>query len=103
MVCVSADNGITGIGEACPLPFTADDDFNYIKRVIDQDLGPSLIGKGPFDFDLLNKYLEEFPHEIGTSELADDSVRGLLEDQGTIHPPIGLSLGVEVQNPVERH
>jgi L-alanine-DL-glutamate epimerase-like enolase superfamily enzyme len=72
IVWVTADTGVTGIGEACPLPFTADDDFNHIKRVIDQDLGPSLIGMDPFDFPLLNKNLAEFPHAGGTARAGVD-------------------------------
>ncbi|MFW9803769.1 MAG: mandelate racemase/muconate lactonizing enzyme family protein [Candidatus Thorarchaeota archaeon] len=72
MVWITADNGITGIGEACPLPFTADDDFNHIKRVIDQDLGPSMIGKNPFDFDLLNENLDEYPLAGGTARAGVD-------------------------------
>jgi L-alanine-DL-glutamate epimerase-like enolase superfamily enzyme len=39
------------------------------------------------------------PHEIGTNELADDPVRGLVEDQGLISLPTGPGLGVEFQDP----
>jgi L-alanine-DL-glutamate epimerase-like enolase superfamily enzyme len=72
IVWITADNGVTGIGEACPLPFTADDDFNHIKRVIDEDLGPSLIGKNPFDFDLLDKELDGYPLAGGTARTGVD-------------------------------
>ena len=72
MVWITADNGITGIGEACPLRFTADDDFNHIKRVIDQDLGPSLIGLNPFDFDLIDENLDEYPLAGGTARAGVD-------------------------------
>jgi L-alanine-DL-glutamate epimerase-like enolase superfamily enzyme len=71
IVWIRAD-GVTGIGEACPLPFTADDDFNHIKRVIDENLGPSLIGKNPFDFDLLDKKLDGFPLAGGTERARVD-------------------------------
>ncbi|MFX1332632.1 MAG: mandelate racemase/muconate lactonizing enzyme family protein [Promethearchaeota archaeon] len=87
IVWISADNGITGIGEACPLPFTADDDFNHIKRVIDQDLGPSLIGMDPFDFDLLNRCLEDFPHAGGTARAGVDIA---------LHDLVGKLRGVPV-------
>lgn len=72
IVWIKADNGVTGIGEACPLPFTTDDDFNRIKRVIDEDLGSSLIGKNPFDFDLLDKELDGFPLAGGTARAGVD-------------------------------
>ncbi|MHA1938004.1 MAG: hypothetical protein ACW97O_07305 [Candidatus Thorarchaeota archaeon] len=38
------------------------------------------------------------PHEIGINELADDPVRGLVEDQGLIHPPVDLGLGVVLRD-----
>jgi len=72
MVWITADNGVTGIGEACPLPFTADDDFNHIKRVIDKDLGPSLLGMDPLDLDLIDKNLEGFPLAGGTAKTGVD-------------------------------
>jgi L-alanine-DL-glutamate epimerase-like enolase superfamily enzyme len=72
IVWITSDNEITGIGEACPLPFTADDDFNHIKQVIDKDLGPSLIGKDPFDFDALNKELDGYPLAGGTARAGVD-------------------------------
>jgi L-alanine-DL-glutamate epimerase-like enolase superfamily enzyme len=72
IVWITADNGVTGIGEACPLPFTADDDFNHIKLVIDQELGPSLIGRDPFDFDLLDKDLDGYPLAGGTARAGVD-------------------------------
>ncbi len=72
IVWITSDNGIRGIGEACPLPFTADDDFNQIKRVIDQDLGPCLIGKDPFAFDFLNQELDDFPQAGGTARAGVD-------------------------------
>jgi L-alanine-DL-glutamate epimerase-like enolase superfamily enzyme len=72
IVWIKSDKGVTGIGEACPLPFTADDDFNHIKRVIDRDLRPSLIGKDPSDFDALNEELDGYAVVGGTARAGVD-------------------------------
>jgi L-alanine-DL-glutamate epimerase-like enolase superfamily enzyme len=71
IVWITAD-GVTGIGEACPLPFTADDDFNQIKRVIDQDLGPTLVGENLFDLDYLDEKLNQYPLAGGTARAGID-------------------------------
>jgi L-alanine-DL-glutamate epimerase-like enolase superfamily enzyme len=72
IVWITSENGVTGMGEACPLTFTADDDFNHIKRVIDQDLGPSLIGKDPSDITLLDQELDGYPLAGGTARAGVD-------------------------------
>lgn len=72
IVKISSNNGITGVGEACPLPFTADEDPVKIKDDIDGQLAPFLIGKDPFNQDVFRELTEKFPAVGGTARTGVD-------------------------------
>ncbi|MFX0107573.1 MAG: mandelate racemase/muconate lactonizing enzyme family protein [Candidatus Hodarchaeota archaeon] len=61
IVRISTESGECGLGEACPLPFTPDDDPNRIKHIIDIEFAPILIGSNPFDLDFLHSRMENVP------------------------------------------
>ena len=61
IVKIESDNEIVGIGEACPLPFTEDDDPIKIREQIDDQLAPFLIDKDPFDREVLHELTGQFP------------------------------------------
>ncbi|UCE10857.1 MAG: hypothetical protein JSW61_02720 [Candidatus Thorarchaeota archaeon] len=61
IVRVKSDTGIIGIGEACPLPFTPDDDHERIRHAIDNDLGPLLVGEDPFDLGAIHGKMNRIP------------------------------------------
>jgi len=72
IVKITSDSGITGIGEACPLPFTADDDPVQIRNEIDGQLTPFLIGKDPFNQDVFRQLTDMFPDVGGTARAGVD-------------------------------
>lgn len=72
IVKIASDSGITGIGEACPLPFTADDDPVQIRNEIEGQLTPFLIGKDPFNQDVFRELTDTFPDVGGTARTGVD-------------------------------
>jgi len=72
IVKITSDSGITGIGEGCPLPFTADDDPVKIRNEIDGQLTPFLIGKDPFNQDVFRGLSDKFPAVGGTARTGVD-------------------------------
>ncbi len=72
IVKITSENGVTGVGEACPLPFTADDDPVKIREEIDGQLAPFLIGKDPFNQDVFRKLTDQFPNVGGTARTGVD-------------------------------
>lgn len=72
IVKISTDNGTTGVGESCPLPFTADDDPVKIRNEIDGQLAPFLIGKNPFNQDIFRELTSKFPDVGGTARTGVD-------------------------------
>lgn len=72
IVKITSECGITGVGEACPLPFTADDDPVQIRDEIDVQLAPFLIGKDPFNQEVFRELTDQFPNVGGTSRTGVD-------------------------------
>lgn len=72
IVKIASDNGITGVGESCPLPFTADDDPVQIRDEIDGQLAPFLIGKDPFNQEVFRELTNQFPDVGGTARTGVD-------------------------------
>jgi L-alanine-DL-glutamate epimerase-like enolase superfamily enzyme len=72
IVRVTSDIGVVGIGEACPLPFTADEDPLQIRAEIDNELTPFLIGKDPFNLDVFRDLTDRFPNVGGTARTGVD-------------------------------
>ena len=72
IVKITSENEVTGIGEACPLPFTADDDPVQIRDEIDGQLAPFLIGKDPFDQEVFRELTEQFQSVGGTARTGVD-------------------------------
>jgi len=72
IVQITSDSGITGVGEACPLPFTEDDDPVQIRKEIDDQLTQFLLGKDPFNKEVFRDLTEKFPNVGGTARTGVD-------------------------------
>jgi len=72
IVKITSDGGITGVGEGCPLPFTEDDDPVQIRKEIDDQLTPFLLGKDPFNQEVFRDLTEKFPNVGGTARTGVD-------------------------------
>ncbi|MBY8996556.1 MAG: mandelate racemase/muconate lactonizing enzyme family protein [Candidatus Thorarchaeota archaeon] len=72
IVKITSENGFTGVGEACPLPFTADDDPVKIQEEIDGKLAPFLIGKDPLNQEGFHELTDQFPDVGGTARTGVD-------------------------------
>jgi L-alanine-DL-glutamate epimerase-like enolase superfamily enzyme len=72
IVKITSENGVTGVGEACPLPFTADDDPVKIQEEIDGKLAPFLIGKDPLNQKGFRELTDQFPDVRGTARTGVD-------------------------------
>lgn len=72
IVKITSDNEITGIGEACPLPFTDNEDPSIIRKEIDEQLTPFLIGKNPFNQEVFQELRSKFPKVGGTARTGVD-------------------------------
>jgi len=100
IVKITSDNETTGIGEACPLPFTDDDDPITIRKEIDEQLTPFLIGKNPFNQEVFQDLIEKFPKVGGTARTGVDLA--LYDLMGKIRSvPVYQLLGGSVREHVE--
>jgi len=100
IVKISTDDGIIGIGEACPLPFTKDDDPIQIRKEIDQQLAPVLIGENPLNHDILRSLTDSFPNLGGTARTGIDTA--LYDLLGKIREiPVYQLLGGKIRENVE--
>ncbi|MHA2425745.1 MAG: mandelate racemase/muconate lactonizing enzyme family protein [Candidatus Thorarchaeota archaeon] len=100
IVKITSDNETAGFGEACPLPFTSDDDPNKIRKEIDEQLAPYFIGKSPFEEDLFQDLTRKFPTVGGTARTGVDLA--LYDLMGKIQGvPVYQLLGGPVREHVE--
>ena len=54
MVKISSNEDISGFGEASPLPDFTGETYDIIQSMIDKYYSPILIGKDPFDLELIH-------------------------------------------------
>lgn len=100
IVSITSDAGHIGVGEACPLPFTDDDDPVRIKSEIDDQLGPFLIDRDPFDETVLIDLTKQFPDVGGTARTGVDLA--LYDLVGKLRGvPVYELLGGQIRNNVE--
>ncbi len=100
IVRVTSETGMTGVGEACPLPFTHDDDPMKIRSEIDDQLGPYLVGKNPLDQEVYIQVTEQFPKVGGTARTGVDLALYDLAGK-TQGAPVYELLGGQIQEHVE--
>lgn len=72
IVKIASESGEIGFGEACPLPFTKDDDPVRIKSEIDDQLALYLIGKDALNQEVYRDLTEIFPNVSGTARTGVD-------------------------------
>jgi L-alanine-DL-glutamate epimerase-like enolase superfamily enzyme len=65
LVRVETDEGISGIGEACPAFEFTGDTLWTVEDVIGEYLGPSVIGKDPFDVEAIHRTWERELYAVG--------------------------------------
>lgn len=74
LVRVETDEGIVGLGEACPAYEFTGDTLWTVQDVIGEYLGPAVIGKDPFDIEAIVHHWE---HELWT--VGNQAARAALE------------------------
>ncbi|MHA1961995.1 MAG: mandelate racemase/muconate lactonizing enzyme family protein [Candidatus Thorarchaeota archaeon] len=107
IVRVTSRAGTVGIGEACPLPFTPDEDHERIRDAIDNELGPLLIGEDPFDLETIHRKMSGVPLPGNTALAGVDiavydligKIRGspvyeILGGQKREHVEVSAALGI---------
>ncbi len=72
IVKIKSNDGYVGIGEACPLPFTHDDNPTKIRHEIENQLTPYLIGKDVSESVIFEELTRKFPNVGGTARTGVD-------------------------------
>ena len=100
IVKIESRDGHLGIGEACPLPFTHDDDPIRIRHEIENELAPYLLGRDVFDSGVFREMTSKFPDVGGTArtgiDLALYDLIGKIDDR-----PVYDLLGGKCRDKVE--
>ncbi len=65
LVRVETDEGVTGIGEACPAYEFTGETLWSVEDVIGEYLGPSVIGKDPFDLEAIHRVWDRELFTVG--------------------------------------
>ena len=65
LVRVETDEGVTGIGEACPAYEFTGETLWSVQDVIGEYLGPSVIGRDPFDIEAIHRVWERELFTVG--------------------------------------
>ena len=65
LVRVETDEGLTGFGEACPAYEFTGETLWTVQDVIGEYLGPSVIGKDPFDVEAIHRVWERDLYTVG--------------------------------------
>jgi L-alanine-DL-glutamate epimerase-like enolase superfamily enzyme len=58
IIRITANNGLFGIGEACPLPDFSGEPSDLIKLMIDKYYTPLLLEKNPFDLETIHRAMD---------------------------------------------
>lgn len=69
---ITSDAGLSGIGEACPLPDFTGETYDTIKLIIDKYYAPLLVGKDAFD-------LEQIHHELDFHYPANNAAKAAID------------------------
>jgi o-succinylbenzoate synthase len=72
MIRIENEDGISGYGEACPLPDFSGETHDVIKIMIDKYYSPILINKNLFDLELIHKELDSRYPANNTAKAAID-------------------------------
>lgn len=72
VVVVHTDEGITGIGEASPVPRYEEESQGSITWAIDKLLGPGIEGMDPFEFQSVQEKMDSFMHKNRFAKAAID-------------------------------
>lgn len=74
LVRVETDEGVTGIGEACPAYEFTGETLWSVEDVIGEYLGPAVIGRDPFDIEAIHHVWDRELYTVG-----NQAARGALE------------------------
>ncbi|MFX0113669.1 MAG: mandelate racemase/muconate lactonizing enzyme family protein [Candidatus Hodarchaeota archaeon] len=100
MVKITSDSGISGIGEACPLPDYSGETHDTIKLMIDKYYAPLLINNNPFDLEIIHNGLNShYPANHAAKAAIDMALHDLLGK--ILDIPVYKLLGGKFHNEVE--
>ncbi|MFQ6126551.1 MAG: mandelate racemase/muconate lactonizing enzyme family protein [Candidatus Heimdallarchaeota archaeon] len=100
MVHLSSNEGISGIGEACPLPDFTGETHDVIQMMIDKYYKPILIEKDPYDLELIHRELDQkYPANNAAKAAIDMAIYDLLGK--TLGIPVYRLLGGRCRQYVE--
>ncbi|MFW9917761.1 MAG: mandelate racemase/muconate lactonizing enzyme family protein [Candidatus Thorarchaeota archaeon] len=92
IVKVTADNGASGVGEACPLPDFSGEPADLIKLMIDKYYTPLLLEKNPFDLETIHRAMDfHYPANNSAKAAIDIALYDLIGK--TLEIPVYQLLG----------
>jgi len=92
MVQLTSNDGISGVGEACPLPDFSGETHDTIQKMIDKYYTPLILDKDPFDLELIHKEFEyKYPYNNAAKAAIDMALYDLLGK--TLDVPVYRLLG----------
>ncbi len=92
MVKIDADNGLSGIGEASPLPDFSGEPADLIKLMIDKYYTPLLLEKNPFGLETIHRAMDfHYPANNGAKAAIDIALYDLIGK--TLDVPVYQLLG----------
>ena len=65
LVRVETDEGLTGLGEACPAYEFTGETLWTVQDVVGEYLGPSVVGRGPFQLEAIHRVWERELFTVG--------------------------------------
>ncbi len=100
MVKIDSNEEISGFGEASPLPDFSGETHDIIQRMIDKYYSPILIGKDPFDLELIHHEMNyKYPENHASKAAIDMALYDLCGK--TLNIPIYQLLGGRCREQVE--
>lgn len=100
MVKITSDNEVSGIGEACPLPNFTGETHDTINEMINKYYAPFLIGKNPFDLELIHREMDyKYPANNTAKAAIDMALYDLIGK--TLNVPVYQFLGGRCREYVE--
>lgn len=100
MIRIENEEGVSGYGEACPLPDFSGETHDVIKVMIDKYFSPILVDKDPFDLEVIHRELDsKYPANNTAKAAIDIALHDLIGK--VLNTPIYKLLGGLYRNHVD--
>ena len=83
LVRVETDEGITGIGEACPAYEFTGETLWSAADVIEEYLGPAVVGRDPFDLEAIHHVWDRELYTVG-----NQAAKAAVDPRGVLNPGV---------------